>query len=96
MPPKVDLRQPLIETKVCDKDGANCKILNVCKLWRINDKLEWYLVENMQLKKCSGIYGVTIDDFNKLRAYSREIDKWIGRNCGPSNNGEPSTSNQSQ
>lgn len=60
-------------------------------MWRINNKLEWYLVENMELKKCNGIFGVTIDDYKKLKNYSRELEKWIGRNCGPTNNRKSSS-----
>lgn len=96
IPPRVDLRQPIIDTKVCDSDGENCYILNTCKLWRVNNKLEWYLVENMELKKCNGIFGVTVDDFTKLRDYSRKLEKWIGRNCGPTNNRKSSSGNKSK
>ncbi len=50
----------------------------------------------MELKKCNGIFGVTVDDFTKLRDYSRKLEKWIGRNCGPSNNRKLTTGNKSK
>lgn len=88
LPPKVDLLQPIINVQVCE--NGECKILNVCKRWRIDDKKEWVLVGNEDLKgSCNGIFGVTVDDFTKMRDYSRKLESWIGNNCGSKDNGQP-------
>jgi hypothetical protein len=70
----VDLRQPLI-------------VQNVCNRWKMTDNKKWELVEQGPLDLCTGIFGVTAEDFVLLRDYSRRLESWIGQNCGSNNNG---------
>jgi hypothetical protein len=75
--PLVDLLQPV---KIKDE--------LVCKRWRLNEEKKWYLVATENINSCIGIFGVTSKDFVLLKDYSRQIESWIGNNCGLRVNGE--------
>lgn len=80
-PPKVTLYQPIINSKVCE--NGSCQIISVCKQWDFDEKEnKWVLTANHDISKCNGIFGVTADDFNKIRDFSREMQSYIENNCG--------------
>jgi hypothetical protein len=81
-PPNPTIMQPLINVKVCDKNGQNCKILNACKFWKLNSKNEYYLDSTQALSKCNGILGVTSKDFTLIQKFIREMEIWIRNNIG--------------
>ncbi len=87
--PNPTLHQPIINVKVCDKDGSNCKILNVCKLWKMNSKNEWQLSSNEPLSKCNGVLGVNSKDFTLIQKFVREMEIWIRNNIGSRINDQP-------
>jgi len=82
-PPKVNFYQPLNKIKVCENNI--CKEIIICKVWSLDEEQnKWILVENADIKKCNGIFGVTTDDFNKFREFGRELKTYIENNCGTS------------
>jgi len=68
LPPRVDLYQPILS-------------LNRCNVYRMNNDEVWEIVDRLPLEACNGVFGVTADDFNKLRDYSRRLKSFISNNC---------------
>jgi len=87
--PRPTLMQPLINVKVCNKDGSNCSILNACKFWNLNSKNEWTLLSTETLSKCNGILGVNSKDYTLIQKYVREMEIWIRNNIGSRINDQP-------
>lgn len=95
-PPNVPLFQPVIDLPAKDKDG-NPIFLNYCAKWVYNEQTqEWSLEKKYDVKKCNGTFGVDTDGKNKIDAYNRELQTWIGENCGNKNNRQFKESNIKQ
>ena len=68
IPPRVSLYQPVFS-------------LNRCYVYSMNDDESWEISNKLPIESCNGIFGVTADDFNKLRDYSRRLKSFIENNC---------------
>jgi len=90
--PTPDLKQVLVNVQVC-KDGV-CTFLNACKVWHLTEENKWVLLETKELTYCSGIFGITSKELVDFKNYAREMDSWIGNNCGLRVNGQPKTADQ--
>ena len=81
--PVITILQP-VSIKKCNNDV--CTFDNFCNVWNQVDE-EWVLTDEVEWEKCSGIFGVTADDFIKLRGFEREVESFFKLNCSQPNPG---------
>lgn len=86
-PPSPVLKQTLIDQKVCEPGGGNCRIINECWLWK-HDGREWKKVGSGPLKNpdheksCHGSFGLSAKELNEGQEFIRRVEAWCRRhNC---------------
>lgn len=86
-PPRLPLQQPIINHPAQDQNG-NPIILNYCATWELNEDDKWVLVRKQDVRACTGILGLTSEDQKRAQKYQRDLETWIGENCGDKRNSQ--------
>lgn len=83
--PDIILFQPIINAKVCENNV--CTTISRCNEYHLDKKEnKWVLKTKHDISVCNATFGVTVDTFNKMREYGRELNSYIENNCGTKSN----------
>jgi hypothetical protein len=66
---------------MCDESDV-CVYYSTCKVWKRDDTGHFQLAAELDVEKCSFVFGVDSRDFNKIRKYLRDLEEFKGTNCG--------------